>query len=112
MKKLISIFFALCFAMLANSVLAADFPAAKVSFAVGKTEAPAESAAAIQKAAEFLAANKDAKVQLSGFNDASGDPVKNAELSKQRAFAVRDALKAVPIHIGLLPLRSGSPGVC
>ena len=30
---------------------------------------------------------------LSGFTDASGDPAKNEELAKQRAFAVRDALK-------------------
>jgi len=29
---------------------------------------------------------------LSGFHDASGDPVANAELAKQRAFAVRDLL--------------------
>jgi outer membrane protein OmpA-like peptidoglycan-associated protein len=29
---------------------------------------------------------------LSGFHDSTGDPAMNAELAKQRAFAVRDAL--------------------
>ena len=55
---------------------------------------PAELADAIKKVVEFLGTGKDAKVQLSGYNDPSGDPAKNAELSKQRAFAVRDLLKA------------------
>jgi ammonium transporter, Amt family len=96
MKKIISLFI-MALALLAGQVFAADFPAAKVLFASGKTDAPAESADAVKKVAEFLAANKDAKVQLSGFNDPSGDPAKNAELSKQRAFAVRDALKVAGV---------------
>jgi ammonium transporter, Amt family len=96
MKKILS-FFLLALALLAGPAIAADFPSAKVAFASGKTDAPAESAEAIKAVAEFLAANKDAKVQLSGFNDPSGDPVQNAELSKQRAFAVRDALKAAGV---------------
>jgi ammonium transporter, Amt family len=96
MKKNISLFI-MALALLAGQVFAADFPAAKVLFASGKVDAPAESADAVKKVAEFLAANKDAKVQLSGFNDPSGDPAKNAELSKQRAFAVRDALKAAGV---------------
>ena len=97
MNKLFSAFIALILALAAGFASAADFPAAKVSFASGKTEVPAESSDAVKKAAEFLAANKDAKVQLSGFNDPTGDPAKNAELSKQRAFSVRDALKAAGV---------------
>jgi ammonium transporter, Amt family len=96
MKKIISLFI-MAFALLAGQALAADFPTAKVLFASGKVDAPAESADAVKKIAEFLGANKDAKVQLSGYNDPSGDPAKNAELSKQRAFAVRDALKAAGV---------------
>ena len=34
---------------------------------------------------------------VSGFTDASGDPAKNAVLAKDRAMAVRDALKAAGI---------------
>jgi K(+)-stimulated pyrophosphate-energized sodium pump len=37
------------------------------------------------------------KLVISGFHDATGDPVKNAELAKARAFAVRDALKAAGV---------------
>jgi ammonium transporter, Amt family len=96
MKKIISLFI-LVFTLLASQAFAADFPTAKVLFASGKVEAPADSAEAVKKVSEFLTANKDAKVQLSGYNDPSGDPAKNAELSKQRAFAVRDALKAAGV---------------
>lgn len=34
------------------------------------------------------------KLVISGFHDATGDPAKNAALARQRAEAVRDALKA------------------
>ena len=37
------------------------------------------------------------KAAISGYVDASGDPVKNAEIAKQRAFAVRDLLKAAGV---------------
>ena len=45
--------------------------------------------------AAAVAAGKRAVV--SGYHDASGDPEKNAELARQRAVAVRDALKAAGI---------------
>jgi K(+)-stimulated pyrophosphate-energized sodium pump len=34
---------------------------------------------------------------ISGFHDSTGDPARNEELAKQRAFAVRDALKALGV---------------
>ena len=34
---------------------------------------------------------------ISGYHDATGDPAQNAELAKQRAIAVRDALKAAGV---------------
>ena len=40
------------------------------------------------------AAKAGKKLVLSGYHDSTGDPAKNAELAKQRAFAVRDALVA------------------
>ena len=76
---------------------AADFPAAKVNFELGKAELAADSTDAVKKVAEFLKADAAAKVQLSGFTDASGDAKTNAELAKARAFAVRDALKAAGV---------------
>ena len=93
MKRLISLFL-LALSLLAAPAFAADFPTARVLFETGKTEVGAEGQAAIKAVADYVAANAGTKVQLSGFTDASGDPAANAELAKNRAFAVRDALKA------------------
>ncbi len=62
----------------------------KFYFAPGKAELAQDGAKAL---AEILAAAKTGKkVGISGYVDASGDAAKNAELAKQRAFAVRDLL--------------------
>ncbi len=74
--------------------LAKDALPATVNFDIGKAEPASGSSAALKAVADFLKANPNAKVQVSGFTDKSGDPDKNKELSKVRAFAVRDALKA------------------
>ncbi len=69
----------------------------KVYFASGASALPA---GADKGVAEMLAAFKakaGAKLALSGYVDPSGDPVKNAELAKLRAFAVRDAFKAAGV---------------
>ncbi len=96
MKKIISLFL-LALAFLAAPVLAADFPTVNVTFDSGKTDLPAGADATIKIAAEFLKANKDAKLKISGFVDESGDMAKNKELAKLRAFAVRDALKTAGV---------------
>jgi K(+)-stimulated pyrophosphate-energized sodium pump len=46
-----------------------------------------------------------ARLAISGFHDAKGDPAKNAELAKQRALAVRDALKAAGVAEDRIELR-------
>jgi K(+)-stimulated pyrophosphate-energized sodium pump len=83
------------------SVAAAPAPAmagaTKLYFDSGKAEMPADGAAAIAALADAAKANAAGKLVISGFHDASGDPEKNAELAKQRAFAVRDALKAAGV---------------
>ena len=76
---------------------AADKPvvggaAAKLYFATGKAELPADAAAALAPLIDALKAGKARKLVISGYHDATGDPAQNAELAKQRAFAVRDAL--------------------
>jgi outer membrane protein OmpA-like peptidoglycan-associated protein len=43
---------------------------------------------------EALKANADAKAELSGYADPTGDAQKNLELAKARAMVVRDALVA------------------
>jgi outer membrane protein OmpA-like peptidoglycan-associated protein len=67
----------------------------KFFFASGKSEVAAGGNEALADVVKAIAGGK--KAVISGFNDATGDAVKNAELSKQRAFAVRDALKALGV---------------
>jgi len=67
---------------------------AKVYFAVGKAELDAADQGVVARTVEALAAKAGGIVLLSGFHDPSGDAARNAELAKQRAQAVRDALVA------------------
>jgi ammonium transporter, Amt family len=83
--------------MFAALTHAADFPGTKVLFDSGKAEVPAVSAADLKAVADFLVANPAAKVQLSAYVDATGSADVNKTLAKQRAFAVRDALKAIGV---------------
>lgn len=76
----------------AAATASAAFPA-KVLFAAGKAAIDSAGNKSIADAADYLKANAGAKVNLSGYVDSSGNAAKNAELAKQRAFAVRDALK-------------------
>jgi K(+)-stimulated pyrophosphate-energized sodium pump len=64
-------------------------------FASGKADVAAGAAAALADVAKGAAEGRRAVV--SGYTDASGDPAMNEELAKQRAFAVRDALKAAGV---------------
>ncbi len=96
MKKLISAFvMALAmFGAMVTGAAAQDFPAVKFLFESGKSDVPAGSEASIKAAADFLKANPNAKLLLSGFVDSTGSPEQNKELSKQRAMKVRDAIVA------------------
>jgi photosynthetic reaction center cytochrome c subunit len=71
--------------------------AAVLYFAVGSSTLTDETGKGISQLAESLKANAGAKLTISGFHSASGDLAQNQELAKQRAFAVRDALKAAGI---------------
>jgi photosynthetic reaction center cytochrome c subunit len=79
------------------SVSAGSADQADIFFAVGSAELPADAAATLAPMLKALQADAASKVSLSGFHSASGDAAQNEELSKQRAFAVRDALKAAGI---------------
>lgn len=80
---------------------AAAAPAARMAdrvyFAVGSAALPAEAAEVIDRVAQAARANASGRVVISGFHDASGDPARNAELAKERAFAVRHALEAAGV---------------
>ena len=89
---------------------AADVPSIRVENGVVKFYFATGSAALANGAAEALgdvvkgvAAGR--KAVISGFTDVTGDPTKNEELTKQRAFAVRDALAALGIGEDKVDLR-------
>ena len=74
-----------------------DAMAVSLYFELAKAELPVD---ALTRLAPLITAAKGAPssvLVLSGFHDASGDPVANAELAKQRAFAVRDLLVSAGI---------------
>jgi outer membrane protein OmpA-like peptidoglycan-associated protein len=69
---------------------------AKVYFDVGSPAVGADSSKTIGAAADLI--KKDnLKVTLTGYTDKTGDVAKNEELAKNRAAAVRDALKAAGV---------------
>ncbi len=65
---------------------------AKIYFASGSAALPADAAATLERVLMTLKGSNEAKATISGYHDLSGDPVKNAELSKERAQAVQKAL--------------------
>jgi K(+)-stimulated pyrophosphate-energized sodium pump len=81
----------------APAASAAAATVAKVYFASGATALPADSAKTLDAVIAAAKANGAAKIALSGFHDATGDPAKNAELAKERAKSVREALKVAGV---------------
>ena len=66
-------------------------------FAVGSPALPADAAKNLEPLIAALKADPAAKLTISGYHSAAGNLQQNQELAKQRAFAVRDALKAAGI---------------
>lgn len=75
----------------------------KFYFASGSAELAPGAAEALGDVVKGVAAGR--KAAISGYHDTTGDPAKNEELAKLRAFAVRDALKALGIGEDKLDLR-------
>jgi len=68
-----------------------------VLFEVGRAELPADIMRLLGPSLRAAQANPGSRLVLSGYHDASGDAAANAELAKQRALAVREALVAAGI---------------
>ncbi|GAB2480836.1 hypothetical protein GCM10027082_34610 [Comamonas humi] len=79
-----------------NGVVKFYFATAKAELAPGANEALADVVAA---------AKAGKRAVISGYTDATGDADKNAELAKQRAIAVREALAALGVAEDKLDLR-------
>ncbi len=71
-----------------NGVVKFYFASAKAELAAGANEALADVVKGV---------TEGKKAVVSGFHDATGDAAANAELAKQRAYAVRDALKGLGV---------------
>ncbi|MGS5088376.1 OmpA family protein [Hydrogenophaga sp. A37] len=75
----------------------------KFYFAPSKFELAPGALGALTDA--IAAAKGGKRLVLSGFHDATGDPAKNAEIAKKRAFAVRDALIGAGVTESSLELK-------
>lgn len=69
-----------------------SLPVLSIYFETGSATLPPEAADAIAQMTELSRGYAGATVLVSGFHDATGDPARNAELAKQRAIAVQQAL--------------------
>ena len=77
------------------TVVVVTFPA-KVYFDSGSASVDADGGKTVSATADAI--KKDnLKVAVTGYTDKSGDTAKNEELAKNRAAAVRDALKAAGV---------------
>ena len=77
----------------------------KVYFESGTAALPADAASQVDAAVKAMAAAPARTLVLSGFHDATGNAAVNAELAKQRAMAMRDALKTAGIDPARVKLR-------
>ena len=78
---------------------------AKLYFATDAAALSDEAQAAVRAASEAAKAHPAAKIAVSGFHDKTGDADHNANLAKQRAQAVRDALAAAGVDVSRIDLR-------
>ena len=75
----------------------------KFYFGSGKSDIAPGAKEALADIAKGVAGGK--KAVVSGYHDAAGDPAKNAELAKQRAIHVADALKAAGVAADKVELK-------
>lgn len=80
-----------------------DGDVVKFYFASGKADLAAGAAQALVNVVKGVAEGKTAVI--SGFHDASGGAALNAELAKQRALAVGEALKALGVPADRIELK-------
>ena len=75
----------------------------KFYFASGKADLAAGASEALADVVKGAQAGR--KLVISGFHDATGNAAQNAELAKQRALVVRDALMAAGVAEGQIDLK-------
>jgi outer membrane protein OmpA-like peptidoglycan-associated protein len=78
---------------------------AKLYFSSGAVALPDDAAATLAPVIEVVKVRVQTKLVVSGFHDRTGNPEQNAELARQRATAVRDALVAAGVAAERIELR-------
>lgn len=87
----------------APAAVAVTLPA-KVYFDVGAATIGADGNKTISAVADLV--KKDAvKIAITGYTDKTGDQARNEELAKNRALAVRDALKAAGVAESVIEMK-------
>jgi len=79
----------------------------KFYFASGKADLAAGAGEALADVVK--GAQSGRRLVISGFHDPVGDPAKNAALARQRALAVRDALKALGVAEQQIEIKKPEP---
>ena len=74
-------------------------------FASGSSALASDAGVAISTIRDVAASNTGRNLLISGFHDATGDPLKNAELAKERAKTVREALVAAGVDRARIVMR-------
>ena len=82
--------------LIENGIVKFYFATAKADLAPGANEALADVVAGVKAGQRAV---------ISGYTDSTGDAEKNAELAKQRAFAVRDLIKTLGVTDEQIDLR-------
>ena len=75
----------------------ADLPFANFYFDVDMFELPVARDGSLDAVVAYLLANPTAVAAVSGYHDPTGDAAHNAELAKQRAQSVKDAMVAAGV---------------
>lgn len=71
---------------------AATATEARLYFELAKSDLPPDALTTLAPVVSALRQKPNARLLISGYHDASGNPVANAELARKRAFAVRELL--------------------
>lgn len=77
----------------------------KVYFETGRAEVLPDASPALRAAVDAVGASPGRRILLAGFHDPTGDPAANAELAKNRAKSVREALKSSGVDAARIVLR-------
>jgi K(+)-stimulated pyrophosphate-energized sodium pump len=81
----------------ASAVVAEVAVSARFLFETGASGLAPEAVESVRSVAATAGLNPGRQVVISGFHDSTGDAARNAELARDRAIAVRDALAAAGV---------------